>query len=235
MREGRPRTVGSCLSVTHYRPLSQVVCDQLRQAIHTGELKPGQRLIQAELADRLGVSRIPVREALQRLTEEGLVEYRPRRGAAVRRPTLEEVEQALATARILVRAGMQIIVERITVADIEPLERLLTAGLRLAHSGRLAEAIALDARYHRELYGACGLPKLWECIEGLSQYYPQGRWMAIEARATVAISEQMEILAALRARDRDTLLDMADRHLVNNARAVLLELGGGVPDDRAAG
>lgn len=124
------------LAVTPYRPLSEVVYSKLREAIYEGTLGPGQRLVQADLARKLGVSRIPVREALHRLSEEGLVVCRPHKGATVRRPIASELQESSAATRILVRAAIQArdkvkllaAADRHTTNNAQTLLGLITAG-----------------------------------------------------------------------------------------------------------
>src|SRR6202012_3877871 len=82
-------------------PLRQAVFDTLAEMIASGSLKPGQHLVESDLAEELGVSRQPIREALQRLQADGWVELRPAYGAFVHTPTAEEVEQLLGVRSVL--------------------------------------------------------------------------------------------------------------------------------------
>ncbi len=224
------------LSPSPRRSLAELVSERLREAIYQGELKPGQRLIQADIARRMGVSRIPVREALSRLAEEGLIECRPHRGAVVRRPVTSDVEQAFATAAVLERAALELAVDRATDHQIDALERLNVALARRAATGRLGNVTAQLTRFHRELFLLSGLPKLYDCIEALKLFYPPVSRVTMAARGPAIIAEHGEIIAALRARDRARLLEVASRHAANNARVVLEALAAAEhPDDQAAG
>ena len=89
------------LHLDEYLPLRDVVFQTLRQAILTGELKPGERLMEIHLANRLGVSRTPVREAIRMLTLEGLVTMIPRRGAEVSRISRQDIRDVLEVRLVL--------------------------------------------------------------------------------------------------------------------------------------
>lgn len=213
------------LTITPHRPLSEVVYEKLRDAIRDGELKPGQRLIQAELAERMGVSRIPVREALHRLSKEGLVDLAPHRGAVVRRPSVREIEEVWRATRIIVRAAMEHTTERVTEEDITTLEHVHRRLTQAAAAGRPADVIELDRRFHQGLFQAGGLGKLFECVEMLGGFFPQGNQISVLARGVSTVAEHEEILMALKARDRARLVAMAEKHTLNNARCVLSLVG----------
>jgi DNA-binding GntR family transcriptional regulator len=91
------------LTPVEQRTLSDEAADRLRAAIRNGTLKPGMRLIERDLAERLGMSRIPIREAIQSLVEEGLAQKAPHRGAVVYIPTREEIEEISSLRVVLER------------------------------------------------------------------------------------------------------------------------------------
>ncbi len=213
------------------RPLSEMVYEKLREAICDGRFRPGEHLIQADLAQRLGVSRIPVREALHRLSEEGLVEAKPRRGMLVRRPEPGELEEAWAAARVLVQAAMEHAVRRVKDAEVAELERLHQAMMKRLETGRPGELAALNKRFHRGIFEAGGLGKLFDCMDALTSCYPQGTQMSVAMRGPTAVGEHAEILDALRRRDRPALLAAADKHTTNNARAILRVVSAGCPSN----
>jgi len=223
------------LTVTPYQPLSAVVYRKLREAIFQGVFRPGQRLVQADLARQMGVSRIPVREALHRLSEEGLVDLTPHKGAVVRRPDPGELEESWAAARVLVRVAMEHAVTRITDAQIAELERVNAALIRRVARGRSAEAAVLNRRFHRGIFEAAGLGKLYDCMDALLACYPQGTQASLAVRGPAAAAEHEEILAGLRSRDLVRLLAAADKHTVNNGRTILrLAAAPNAADDCAA-
>ena len=110
------------VNMNEYLPLRDVVFNTLRQAILTGELKPGERLMEIHLANKLGVSRTPSREAIRKLELEGLVTMIPRRGAEVAEITEKSLKDVLEVRRALEELSMQLACERITKEQIEQLK-----------------------------------------------------------------------------------------------------------------
>lgn len=108
-----------------YKPLREVVCETLRQAIRDGVFKPGERLMEVPLAEELGVSRTPVREAIRKLELEGFVVMIPHRGTYVADISLKDVTQVFEIRSALEELAAQLAAERITPDEIEFLERML--------------------------------------------------------------------------------------------------------------
>ena len=110
------------LPMNEFLPLRDVVFNTLRQAILTGELKPGERLMEIHLANKLGVSRTPIREAIRKLELEGLVTMIPRRGAEVAQITGKSLQDVLEVRRSLDALCAELACERISDAEIAALE-----------------------------------------------------------------------------------------------------------------
>jgi len=212
--------------------LADQVYSRLREAIYRGELAPGARLVQTDVAAKLGVSRIPVREALARLASERLVECTPHRGAYVRRLEPVRIRESVPAVRLLLRAGVEVILDRLEHGELLHLETLnadMAASLR---EGRLADAAEFNCRFHRHPFAACGLDGLYDCIERLVPCCPPGLYRVIAARGEQSLAEHRAIIEALRHRDRRRLLEAAEQHLSANLAAVLA-LGGERPREQA--
>ena len=108
-----------------YKPLREVVSETLRQAIQDGILKPGERLMEIPLAEELGVSRTPIREAIRKLELEGFVVMVPRRGTYVANISLKDITQVFEIRSALEELAAGLAAERITEEEIETLERML--------------------------------------------------------------------------------------------------------------
>jgi len=203
------------LSVAGYKPLSEIVCDKIRQAILTGHLKPGEHLRQEELATQLGVSRMPVREALHRLVKEGLVEWTPHRGAVVKRLAPRELEATYEALLIIQRTALELAVKRLTDADIDALVEIQEGFRREAFSAEPDYTVLVDfnRRFHRTLYAVCGLPKLARFVESLWDCHPQAMLTVSEQRGAETVAEHDEIVAAARERDLPRLLKASATHL----------------------
>ena len=111
------------VDMNEYLPLRDVVFNTLRRAILKGELKPGERLMEIQLAQRLGVSRTPVREAIRKLELEGLVNMMPRRGAVVAEITLQDLEDVLEVRAVLEELAVQKACENITEDQLRDLKK----------------------------------------------------------------------------------------------------------------
>ena len=96
------------LHMDEYLPLRDVVFKTLREAILTGELEPGERLMEIKLADKLGVSRTPIREAIRKLEIEGLVNMTPRKGAVVAEISEEDLQNVLEVRRVLEKLAVEL-------------------------------------------------------------------------------------------------------------------------------
>ena len=112
------------VTMNEYLPLRDVVFNTLRQAILRGELKPGERLMEIQLANKLGVSRTPIREALRKLELEGLVNMVPRKGAEVADITEKSLRDVLEVRKALEELSVQLACEKITEEEIEELKRV---------------------------------------------------------------------------------------------------------------
>ncbi|MCL6581204.1 MAG: GntR family transcriptional regulator, partial [Firmicutes bacterium] len=211
--------------------LADQVYSRLREAICRGELAPGTRLVQADVARKLGVSRIPVREALARLASERLVECTPHRGAYVRRLEPARIRDSIPAVRLLLRAGAEVIFDRLDHGELACLETLNAAMAASLREGRVAEAAELNYRFHRHPFAVCGLDGLYDCIERLVPCYPPGLYRVVAARGEQSLAEHRAIIEALRHRDRGRLLEAAERHLSANLAAVLA-LGGERPREQ---
>ena len=108
-----------------YQPLREVVCETLRDAIRKGVLKPGERLMEIQLAEELGVSRTPVREAIRKLELEGYVIMMPRRGTYVANLSIRDVNEVFEIRTSLDSLASGLAAERITDEELERLQRLL--------------------------------------------------------------------------------------------------------------
>lgn len=149
------------------RLLSEEVFLRLRDSIVRGELAPGEKVKDSELAERLGLSRTPVREALARLVDTGLVEAKP--GVYTRVTTLNrhDVEQALAVFRCLDQLAVEIAVPRMTLHDLEAMRRANRDFERAMAADDITEALAADDRYHMVAVTVAGNPVLSRMIEQL--------------------------------------------------------------------
>jgi DNA-binding GntR family transcriptional regulator len=188
--------------------------EQLRALILAGDLTPGSRLAQAEMADRLGVSRTPVREALRRLAGEGLVEFHPNRGFRTADLGLEAVLRRL-EVRLLLEPGIAALAaERRGDDDLRELKRAI---VREAEASDAAGAHDASREFHILLARASGNFELERTLESLWIVEVGRRLMArraaVEDWRARDLDEHRRILAAVAAGAAETAADLMERHV----------------------
>ncbi|MGV4987429.1 GntR family transcriptional regulator [Streptomyces sp. NRAIS4] len=137
-------------------PLRERVYEALLELITTRALRPGQHLVESELAGHLGVSRQPVREALQRLNTEGWVDLRPAQGAFVHEPTREEADQLLTVRTLLESEAARLAAVHAEAPGISALEELCAEGEEAVAADDVDRAVALNAAFHAKIMELAG-------------------------------------------------------------------------------
>ena len=194
-------------------PRAALVEEQVRAAIHKGLYKPGERIRESQVADWLGVSRTPVREALRRLESEGLVSFQSWRGVVVAELDRQQVIELYAMRAILEGAAARLAARHIGEAEIHVLERLLARAEGLTSAPeQLAE---INRNFHQAIYSAAHNRYLMQTLNGLrnSLALLQGTTFAVDGRAEEALGEHQAILAAIKARDPDAADRAARAHI----------------------
>ncbi|MGI5131215.1 GntR family transcriptional regulator [Pseudonocardia sp. CA-107938] len=147
--------------------IGDLVADRIRDAIHDGRYPPGMRLVERTLASELGVSHIPIREALGRLSDEGLVQRLPRRGSRVAVLTSKELEE-LSTLRVLLEQFVVVRVqERLAPATVAELRRMVATMRKAATRGDYKQMLELDQRFHERLWALADHGMLSELVTQL--------------------------------------------------------------------
>ena len=135
-----------------YLPLRDVVFQTLRKAILKGELKPGERLMEVQLANRLGVSRTPIREAIRKLELEGLVTMIPRRGAEVAEITEKNMRDVLEVRRALEELAVKIACDKITEGELKELSVVAKKFRDVMYCDNLMQITEADVEFHEIIY-----------------------------------------------------------------------------------
>lgn len=155
------------LNLDEYKPLRDVVFENLREAILEGKLKPGQRLMEVQLAEQLGVSRTPVREAIRKLELEGLVIMLPRKGAYVANMSLKDIIDVLEIRASLEGLAASLAAQRMSSDDIDRLEKIAKEYEESIENSDLETSLKKDVEFHECIFRATNNKKLHNLINSL--------------------------------------------------------------------
>jgi DNA-binding GntR family transcriptional regulator len=206
-------------------PLREQVYDAIERLIVSGVLRPGEHLVEVELAARLGVSRNPVREALHALRRAGWVELRPRHGAFVRSPTAGEVEQFFHVRTVLEVESARLAAQRADAAAVAALRAQLEDSADARERGDEEAMVEANARFHAAVSDLAGNVVLAELLAHLDKRL---RWYftpVVVVRGPNSWREHAELLEALAANDADRAAAVMREHTEGTAAAYLAQSG----------
>ena len=212
------------IKLENYKPLREVVFETLREAIIKGTLKPGERLMEVQLAEEMGVSRTPVREAIRKLELEGFVVMLPRKGAYVSGISTKDIVDVFE-----VRAGLEslaagLAAERITEEELEDLNRFLVEVIIHAEKGDLEKVVQSDSAFHDIIYEASRNRRMVQIINKLREQIQRFRStsLAYPGRIEQTLEEHKKLVKAITERDIVLARSLAQEH-VENAENSMLE------------
>lgn len=214
------------LVMNDFLPLRDVVFNTLRQAILTGELKPGERLMEIHLANKLGVSRTPIREAIRKLELEGLVTMIPRRGAEVAQITGKSLQDVLEVRRSLDALCAELACERISDQEVAELEAACQAFEEATATKDTRTIAAADVALHDIIVKATGNKRLVQLVNNLAEQMYRYRFEYIKdfTMHGTLIEEHRIIFEAIRRKDKATAANAAITHIDNQMEAIARQL-----------
>lgn len=213
----------SPIKLDSYKPLRELVCENLRQAIINGVFSPGERLMEIQLAEEMGVSRTPVREAIRKLELEGFVVMIPRRGTYVADISIKDINEVyeIRTALDILAAGLA--AERINDEELEMMQRLLVEIGQHIDEGNIEKIIETDSAFHDILYQASRNERLVNIISNLREQITglRGRSMMYPGRLTDTLEEHRAIVESIAQRDAEKAQIAVREHLENAEHTLL--------------
>lgn len=209
-------TTDSKLGAQH-APLTKLVLKELRERILSGALAPGERLVEGRLSEELGVSRMPVREALRALAAEGIVVIEPRRGATVTSFTGEQIREMVEVRATLEALNAKLAARRHDPAQIAKLERILAEGTRLTSEDDLTRISALNLEFHEALGHVAANSVLQEMMRSLRERTALFFTVNNRERMRQNWEEHAAILRAVVAGDAELASLLAARHVYSAA------------------
>lgn len=209
-----------------YLPLRDVVFNTLRQAILKGELQPGERLMEIALAERLGVSRTPIREAIRKLELEGLVTMIPRRGAQVANITEKDLNDVLEVRMCLENMAIEKACQQMSEEDIISLKKEADAFGSTIEDGNLTRLAEADEAFHELIYQASNNARLIQVLNNLrEQIYRYRIEYLKEENLRKSLADEHECLyQAISRRDVELAKKICNEHLENQRKAILMTI-----------
>ena len=211
------------MNIDEYLPLREVVFHTLRKAIIQGELQPGERLMEVTLANKLGVSRTPVREAIRMLELEGLVVMIPRKGAEVAKITVRDLKDALEVRMAIDSLSVKLACERLDENDKTEIKQACVAFREAVKSKNVQEG---DERFHNTIYRASKNQKLITIAMNLREQVYRYRFEYVKdfSYHENLIREHDQITEAILKGDVETAQKIMKEHIYNQEQIVIRNL-----------
>jgi DNA-binding GntR family transcriptional regulator len=211
------------LKIDSYQPLRDVIFETLRKAIVSGDIKPGERLMEVSLSEQMGVSRTPVREAIRRLEAEGLVTMIPRKGTHVSELSVKDTMDVLEVRGVLDRLATGLATNRMQPAQLKNLEAIHKQFIAFVEKENMEGAVKKDVEFHEAIYSYSGNPRLVAVTSSLREHIYRFRviYMKNFMIAENVLHEHEEILEAIRNGRDDIASDLAEKHIRNQMETII--------------
>ena len=211
------------VNMNEYLPLRDVVFNTLRQAIITGEFAPGERLMEIALANRLGVSRTPVREAIRKLELEGLVVMIPRKGAEVAKITEKDLRDVLEVRSSLEELAAELATERMNDEIKAKLEKALQNFKEAIESENNAAIADRDVEFHDVIFEATGNARLIQIISNLREQIYRYRLEYVKETEyhVTLLKEHQELVKAMSEGKKEEARKIMKKHIDNQEMTVI--------------
>ena len=225
------------VNFNEYMPLRDLVFTTLRQAILKGELQPGERLMEIQLADKMGVSRTPIREAIRKLEKEGLVLMIPRKGAEVAGISEKMLKDVLEVRMTLEKLAFTLSMTRISEAGIEKLESVGRKFVKAVSNDNIVDMAAADEEFHFVIYDAADNDKLKELLFNLKEnmYRYRMEYLKDENYRKDLIDEHEKMIKYFKTKNLEDGLVLVEKHIANQEKAVLNKLRQEESDNKSKG
>lgn len=211
------------LNMNDYLPLRDVVFNTLRQAILRGELKPGERLMEIQLANKLGVSRTPIREAIRKLELEGLVLMIPRKGAEVAEITEKNLRDVLEVRKALEELAVKLACDRMTDEQMDKLKKAAKEFEEVLKTEDVTQAAETDVKFHDVIFMATDNQRLIQLLNNFREqmYRYRVEYLKKKEFHSGLIAEHEEIISCIQHARKEEAAEVVCRHIDNQVEAVI--------------
>ena len=210
------------MKINEYLPLRDIVFQTLRNAIITGELQPGERLMETQLGEKLGVSRTPIREAIRKLELEGLVVMVPRKGAQVAQFTEKDIQDVLEVRAALEALAAKLACKRMDDRSFLKLQLAIAEYSYAAKNKDLETMIEKDVEFHDIICEATQNDKLIQLFTNLKEQVNRYRitYLKNVEDSDKVEAEHIAILDALKNKDEETASSLAAEHIRTQCESI---------------
>lgn len=199
--------------------LLERVVSRLREAILRREFQPGERLVQEELAEAMGVSRMPIREALRQLEKEGLVTLEPHKGAIVTPVTSDDIEEIYYLRSVLEAIAAERSLPHLTDDDKRMLGQLAEEMEEAVQRGDAEQFIAKNAEFHRMIRKGCRWRRAHMILEMLWHGFPPHTPGMLPGQMERSQAEHKEMLELIESGDAKRLSEVIRKHILRTGEA----------------
>ena len=212
--------------IQNHKPLREMVYEELKIQILTGQIVPGTRMMEVDLAEEMGVSRTPIREAIRKLEKEGLVTIEPRRGAYASMISTQDMVEILEVRQDLEGLAAYFAATRMSPVEMEELKEIADKYNDAVKSGNMKELIRYDTQFHRLIVDSCNNKILVSMVEQLQELVLRFRYIYYDnfKRGEEMPREHQEIIDAIASGDADRARAAADVH-IDRLKQLVIEEG----------
>jgi DNA-binding GntR family transcriptional regulator len=208
------------------KSLGQHVFENLKQAIIRGDVAPGDRVVESQIAEVLDISRTPVREAIHKLEREGLLKKLPKGGFAAVNLTREDIEETFGIRSVLESYAARLAALNHQEEDLKPLEEKIKEFQTCLDRGEMEELPRINTEFHSLFYALSRSPKLIKLINDLRDQIFRFRkiLLQMDSMAKRSNEDHRKILTAIRQRDVPRVEKVVREHILRGQRIVLKAL-----------
>ena len=219
---GRPDTLQA---IGERKSLGQHVYENLKMAIIRGDMSSGSRVVENRIAETIGISRTPVREAMHKLEREGLLQRKPKGGYIVLGLNRDDIEETFGIRSVLESYAASLAARKHATGDLKPLDQKIEAFQECLDQGRFKDLPRINTEFHDLLYALSRSPKLIQMIHGLRDHIFRYRQIILqqEAMAVQSNDDHRRMLLAIRKRDAVAVERLVREHILRGRTVVLQE------------
>ena len=209
------------------KPLGQHVFDNLKQAIIRGNIAPGEWLVESHIAEMLGISRTPVREAIHKLERERLIERQPRGGFTVLGLNRDDIEETFGIRSVLEGYAARLATLKHQPKELKALEKKIEQYTQCLHKKQMDALPGINTEFHELLYDISKSPRLIHMINGLRDQIYRFRQIILKNKklANISNEDHIQMLKFMHQRDAEKVESLVREHILRGRDVVLKEFG----------